>query len=101
MFEKCVFMFVSAETGADDVCRICHGGCESEPFLRPCLCTGTMGLVHASCLEQWLQVSQRLDCEICRHKFNTKFVYPSIKDVSALIFLPPPRGVNTPPPVER
>lgn len=31
---------------------------------------GTIGLVHASCLERWASVSCRLCCEICKCKYK-------------------------------
>ena len=58
---------------ADDeiVCRICR--CEStpeSPLRQPCRCTGSVGLIHASCLESWLSQSNRVACELCAYKYR-------------------------------
>ncbi|KAI5706242.1 hypothetical protein M8J76_000973 [Diaphorina citri] len=52
------------------VCRICHGSHENLKAL--CECRGTMGLVHAECLTQWLSESGRSCCEICNFKYKFK-----------------------------
>lgn len=48
------------------MCRICleEGG---QQF---CSCTGTCGLVHAHCLQKWIDVSERDTCEICKAKYT-------------------------------
>jgi Protein involved in mRNA turnover and stability len=43
----------------------------SENLISPCDCTGTLGLVHKSCLEKWLSASNKTECEICKYQFNT------------------------------
>ncbi|KAH7959778.1 hypothetical protein HPB49_013766 [Dermacentor silvarum] len=35
-------------------CRICFRGCLEEALRQPCNCRGSIGLVHASCLEKWV-----------------------------------------------
>ena len=35
-------------------CMICRDESKPEPLIRPCKCTGTMGMVHASCVEEWI-----------------------------------------------
>ncbi|KAF8361058.1 hypothetical protein PRIPAC_87981 [Pristionchus pacificus] len=65
------------------VCRICHcgetsvpylGGSTSggEPLISPCHCKGTMGLYHRSCVEHWLTLSGTACCEICLFRFQLK-----------------------------
>lgn len=34
--------------------------------------TGTLGKVHLSCLERWLNMCERQHCEICRYQFEAK-----------------------------
>uniref|UniRef100_A0A1I8GM65 RING-CH-type domain-containing protein n=1 Tax=Macrostomum lignano TaxID=282301 RepID=A0A1I8GM65_9PLAT len=60
-------------------CRYCLGGrslslnCSDqaddhrvgESLVGPCLCKGTMGLVHPGCLTRWLQLSRKHRCELC------------------------------------
>ncbi|VDL98037.1 unnamed protein product [Schistocephalus solidus] len=51
-------------------CRICYEeGTDSEPLISPCHCRGTVGLLHKTCLEKWLQLSQTLKCEICGYAY--------------------------------
>ena len=70
----------------EQVCRICLGEEEdpdSDPLFSPCKCTGSMGLIHLSCLKQWLQGKKiqrlgevvstyfwkNLECELCKTRF--------------------------------
>lgn len=51
-------------------CRVCRGNEEEGRALyHPCLCTGSIGLVHQDCLEQWLQHSRKDKCELCSTKY--------------------------------
>lgn len=52
-------------------CRICYDG-TSNTLISPCRCKGTVGLLHKSCLERWLQVSQTVSCEICGYKYKLR-----------------------------
>lgn len=47
------------------LCRICYNSDNKEPLLQPCDCSGTMGLIHRSCLERWLSQCNKNQCEIC------------------------------------
>ncbi|XP_027220577.2 uncharacterized protein [Penaeus vannamei] len=51
-------------------CRICHEGERSEALISPCWCMGSMGLVHKTCLERWLTVSNCETCELCHFAFT-------------------------------
>ena len=52
----------------ESVCRICY---ESEGILiQPCDCKGSTGNVHKECLEKWINVSKRRDCEICHFEYD-------------------------------
>lgn len=64
-------------------CRICHDGeganvngtpssssSGREPLIAPCKCTGTVALIHLSCLERWLNSSNTDKCEICHHSYD-------------------------------
>ncbi|VDD81373.1 unnamed protein product [Mesocestoides corti] len=51
-------------------CRICYEEeSDPEPLMSPCRCRGTVGLLHKTCLERWLQVSQTLKCELCGYSY--------------------------------
>eukprot|EP01035_Chromulina_nebulosa_P019222 gene19222-25073_t len=53
-------------------CRVCRCGPEDErPLYQPCLCSGSIALVHQDCLETWLQHSNKDKCELC----STKYVF--------------------------
>lgn len=54
----------------EQFCRICHEGPGSEPLLSPCDCSGTLALVHQSCLEHWLTSSNSSHCELCQHHYS-------------------------------
>ena len=90
-------------TAADDdpelECRVCRGGPDlpSRPLFSPCLCSGSIGLVHQDCLEAWLKHSRKDNCELCKQKYNFDPEYAeNVPDVlpigvllySALKFLP-------------
>ncbi|XP_072134431.1 E3 ubiquitin-protein ligase MARCHF3 [Mobula birostris] len=51
------------------ICRICHEPSDKESLLSPCECSGTLGTVHRSCLEQWLAASCSSHCELCHFEF--------------------------------
>lgn len=69
-------------------CRICllDDNDTENQLISPCYCTGTMGVVHAKCLQRWLdskitQNSNRnvkvytwrsLNCELCKFKYPSK-----------------------------
>lgn len=47
-------------------CRICHDDDDKEDLIAPCYCTGTMGLIHRSCMQKWLTSSNTTACELCK-----------------------------------
>ncbi|XP_077543578.1 uncharacterized protein LOC144155794 [Haemaphysalis longicornis] len=61
---------VTASSGP--ICRICHEGDQQEALASFCKCSGTVGLLHASCLERWLNAQNVDHCELCRHRFPTQ-----------------------------
>ncbi|KAK2575289.1 hypothetical protein KPH14_008140 [Odynerus spinipes] len=91
-----------SRSSSEDICRICHmngtlpvfnknqsrSQAEEKPtrisafssyaYLGPlisaCKCRGTVGLVHADCLERWLTESGHTRCELCGFKYMTKRV---------------------------
>ncbi|XP_072144185.1 uncharacterized protein [Dermacentor andersoni] len=60
---------VTASSGP--ICRICHEGDQQDSLMSLCRCSGTMGLVHATCLERWLNARNIDHCELCHHRFPT------------------------------
>lgn len=54
-------------------CRICKDDSEEETLLNPCVCKGTIKLVHMKCLSQWMQTTKEEFCRICRTKFKVKY----------------------------
>lgn len=53
------------------ICRICHEGDGKEELVAPCRCSGTMALVHRTCIEKWLSAANKETCEICKYMFVT------------------------------
>ncbi|KAL5004774.1 hypothetical protein ScPMuIL_018230 [Solemya velum] len=51
------------------ICRICHEGDADERLVSPCYCSGSLGMLHLSCLERWLDASNTTKCEICLFQF--------------------------------
>ena len=54
-------------------CWICRDAGTSEPLVRPCRCRGSMGGVHASCVEAWIHRTagtrasdEAPACPVCR-----------------------------------
>jgi len=64
--------------GSGIFCRICHEGDFIETLLSPCSCSGSVGVVHRSCLERWLSSSQYDTCELCRQPLTVTRTYRSI-----------------------
>ncbi|KAK6618894.1 hypothetical protein RUM44_003275 [Polyplax serrata] len=52
------------------VCRICHEDGVQEQLISPCICAGSLGLAHATCVEKWLSSSNTTSCEICKYQYN-------------------------------
>lgn len=52
-------------------CKICVDN-RDEALFEPCRCSGTMGVIHQSCLIKWLALSGRGHCEICGYRYLTK-----------------------------
>lgn len=69
---------MSASRIADVICRIClEPESESNKFIAPCHCTGSVKFVHEECLKTWI-VSQQDDfsvskCELCSYAFMMEF----------------------------
>ncbi|XP_064619598.1 E3 ubiquitin-protein ligase MARCHF4-like [Lineus longissimus] len=53
-------------------CRICHEGDQKEELISPCKCSGTMGMIHQTCIEAWLSTSNTTRCEICNYEYNLR-----------------------------
>ena len=53
-------------------CRVCRSGPDlpHRPLHSPCLCSGSIGLVHQDCLEAWLNHSNKVKCELCGLKYQ-------------------------------
>ncbi|GFR31170.1 e3 ubiquitin-protein ligase MARCHF3 [Trichonephila clavata] len=65
--------YQSPAASSGPICRICHEGDGKEDLVSPCRCTGTVGLVHKSCMERWLSTRANSNdkCEICNYTFVT------------------------------
>jgi len=51
-------------------CRICHDGEGEERLISPCHCSGSVGLLHRTCIEKWLSSVNKDTCELCHQKFR-------------------------------
>lgn len=82
----------------DVVCRICLGseeegtpGEDGQPdrLICPCKCAGSMGVIHISCLKEWVNSKRlvykgkkvqsffwkSLECELCQEAFENRMKY--------------------------
>jgi len=59
-------------------CYICYEN--SGNIIFPCKCTGTNRGVHRKCLNKWLEISKKDECQVCKYKYKYNFRYnPSFK----------------------
>ena len=50
-------------------------GTKGRALFHPCHCSGSIRYVHQECLIEWLRVSKKDFCELCKHKFTFKPIY--------------------------
>lgn len=61
------------ETEEPEVCRICFDAVTAgSPLISPCGCTGTIGGVHARCLNTWITTSGKTRCELCKTAYKIR-----------------------------
>lgn len=62
---------MDAADSTERECRVCRCGEEpGQPLYTPCMCSGSIGLVHQTCLEAWLEHSKKDTCELCLTKYQ-------------------------------
>ena len=61
----------------DALCRICFGAAFENgagKLISPCLCSGSSGYVHVSCLNDWRSTSANprsfFECDQCHYRYN-------------------------------
>lgn len=64
-------------------CRICLATDFTENLISPCNCIGSIQFVHRDCLQDWLQISKNVQCEICKLDYN---VFKKFKPFRQWIF---------------
>ena len=52
-------------------CRICYDEKNTNPLLNPCDCKGSAAGIHKKCLEKWMRISSKSNCEICLAPYTT------------------------------
>nr|XP_011464131.1 PREDICTED: uncharacterized protein LOC101301206 isoform X1 [Fragaria vesca subsp. vesca] len=65
-------------------CRICQVEDSVNEMEAPCRCNGTLTFAHRDCIQQWINLSYKATCEICKQPYEGGYRIP----------VPPP----TPPP---
>lgn len=53
-------------------CRICFGE-DSDKYVLPCKCSGSMKWVHQSCLDAWIQTCSdlaKVECPTCKTNYT-------------------------------
>lgn len=82
----------AADDDSELECRVCRGGPDLplHPLFSPCLCSGSIGLVHQDCLEAWLKHSRKESCELCKQKYTFDPEYakdaPDIIPISVIMY---------------
>lgn len=64
---------LTASNVSNPLCRICRGSDDQpgQPLIEcPCRCRGSMGHVHAGCLQRWHLVRKQKVCEICHQTYE-------------------------------
>ncbi|KDE03706.1 hypothetical protein MVLG_05837 [Microbotryum lychnidis-dioicae p1A1 Lamole] len=62
----------------DHVCRVCRSGApEDGALFWPCQCAGSIKYVHESCMNEWVRVSKKSKCELCRTPLHYTSIYPA------------------------
>lgn len=54
-------------------CRICY---EPENLVSVCKCDGSTKWVHIKCIQQWIDISKRKQCELCHGLFEHERLRP-------------------------
>jgi len=68
--------FSCSEEGEVSTCRIClePASDKNDPLIRPCKCSGSIGLTHKNCLQKWRMKTTNLEniyrCPICKWKYR-------------------------------
>jgi len=60
----------------EEECRICRVPAEEgRPLVAPCKCSGSIGLVHQECLDEWLKITHTNKCDLCSVEFRFAPLY--------------------------
>lgn len=68
---------MNADTGQTEEpkeCRICLEQSHPRSLIQPCLCSGTIGFVHMTCLILWVETSKEHNCRVCRSRYQLPWV---------------------------
>jgi len=67
----------------ETLCRFCLGPKETRknPFIRPCLCSGSVAHVHKACFDKWRSMAtlpeHKRRCQLCLSEFTMVRKWPS------------------------
>ena len=72
------------------ICRIClMEDNENDPVVKRCLCRGTVGPIHKSCLINYIKskidIEKEVRCDLCKEKLV--FVYKEVKEFSCQLLM--------------
>ncbi|XP_050528095.1 E3 ubiquitin-protein ligase MARCHF2-like [Daktulosphaira vitifoliae] len=76
-------------------CKICHSGGSYEQLMQPCFCKGSVGHVHLTCLEKWLNECGDDKCELCLFRFQAERQrrYSALRSLVIWVRHPPHRHI--------
>ena len=66
-------------------CRICYEADPDGELISVCGCTGSLALVHKECIEKWIRISKRKNCEICHQPYTIDV--KTLIEYSAIFFI--------------
>lgn len=73
---------ISIEKDLEPMCRVCWTGKSEKPYerlIKPCLCSGSIALIHPFCLYTcrlsaiYVRKNNKNVCEICNHIYTFKY----------------------------
>ena len=57
----------------ENLCWICRENMRSEEQRSFCNCEGFISYVHYDCLNEWIQTSNKTQCDFCNYEYNYDF----------------------------
>ncbi|AAR07367.1 5L [Yaba monkey tumor virus] len=56
-----------------NICWICNDTCDERNNF--CICSEEYKIVHLKCMQSWINYSKKVECDLCKNKYNIKKSY--------------------------